>query len=64
MKIIARENRPYSDRIVASDVQQIEGRVMIAALNSTEIAIRTGRKYRLVEDTDPVVERLSKLTGA
>jgi hypothetical protein len=64
MKIIARENRPYSDRIVASDVNDIEGRIMIAALNSTEAAIRTGRKYRIVEDDAPVIERLTKLTGA
>jgi hypothetical protein len=63
MKIVARESRPFSERVVEENItDRGEGRAAVAALNGLPQTAMHGRAYRLVEDDYKLIDRLDTLT--
>ena len=64
MKIIARETRPLSERIiVVGPLDRATGERILSDLNEDpRVTLVLGRSYRLVEDDYKLIDRLDLLT--
>ena len=62
MKIIARESRPFNERLVLADIDRLHGLAALVGLEADPRLRKLGYKYLLVEDDYKLYDRLDVIT--